>query len=667
MTEFVKFAAKVADKFQKMSAGELFLVADDALWEAYLLAFPEGTNPIFRKNTVHECSCCRQFVKNLGRVVTIDGSGKLDTVWDVEGLPEPYATVAKAVADRVKAHPIQDLFRTKEPRYGLLANNELTETGDVITWNHFVGHVAAKHMSNQVDTAKGTARTNQDVLFRSLTEVSLSALDIVLDLIEENQLYRGAEFNATVRAFREIKLTFDNKIVGDRKAWCWLMAQNSALCSFKNSAIGSLVWDLVNGVPLDQAVRMYESKVAPTNYKRPTAIVTQRMVDDAMKTINELGVEGSLYRRFARLSDVAVNDVLFVDNDVSAKMKGGIESLLTAAVKQTPVDMQNAKDISVEDFIANEVPKAKTMKLLVENRHLGNFVSLTAPVHDDAELIFKWDNNFAWSYDGDVTDSIKEKVKKAGGKVDAKFRVSLAWFNRDDLDLHVWEPNGNMINFNSKISRTGGQLDVDMNVSNPVRNAVENVRWTKTVPTGEYRVMVHNYTKRETVDVGFVLEVEFDGVVRQFAYSKAVENKTSIGALSIKVGPEGITEIKVGEGMTGDTVSSEKWGLQTKQLVPVDLLTLSPNCWGDKVVGAMHWIFALRGCKNPDRVRGIYNEFLRPSLEAHRKVFELLGAKTKCEPDAEQISGLGFTSARGDSAVVVVSGAQGTRAFNVKF
>jgi hypothetical protein len=50
------------------------------------------------------------------------------------------------------------------------------------------------------------------------------------------------------------------------------------------------------------------------------------------------------------------------------------------------------------------------------------------------------------------------------------------------------------------------------------------------------------------------------------------------------------------------------------------------------------------GCKTPDDVRGIYNEYLTQDLMQHRKVFEVLGAKTKCQPSDDQVSGLGFSS-----------------------
>ncbi len=48
----------------------------------------------------------------------------------------------------------------------------------------------------------------------------------------------------------------------------------------------------------------------------------------------------------------------------------------------------------------------------------------------------------------------------------------------------------------------------------------------------------------------------------------------------------------------------------------------------------------------------------------HRKVFEVLGGKTKCPPTDDQISGVGFTSARGDSVIAIVNG---RRAYNIGF
>lgn len=49
-------------KTEMMPQSRLFEVDidRDELWQAYLSAFPDGTNPMFRKRTVHDCSVCRQ-------------------------------------------------------------------------------------------------------------------------------------------------------------------------------------------------------------------------------------------------------------------------------------------------------------------------------------------------------------------------------------------------------------------------------------------------------------------------------------------------------------------------------------------------------------------------------------------------------------------------------
>ena len=210
--------------------------------------------------------------------------------------------------------------------------------------------------------------------------------------------------------------------------------------------IGTLVQDLSEGVDVERAVASFEAKVAPTNYKRTTAVITPAMVKKAMETIEALGLEPALERRFAIIGDISVNDVKWVDGSVKPAMKGGIADALmqvaeAANLQNTKKDEERAEDIGLEDFVERVLPEATGMEVLLKGEHLGNLMSLTAPVHPEPKQLFRWGNDFAWSYGGNVADSIAERVKKAGGKVDgAALRVSLSWFNYDDLDLHVHEP-----------------------------------------------------------------------------------------------------------------------------------------------------------------------------------------------------------------------------------
>lgn len=658
MSDFTQFSKPVAARFVEMSKGELFVadVDGDALWAAYLAAFPEGTNPIFRERTEHDCQTCKRFVRNLGRVVTVR-HGHVGTVWEgYTSLPEPYRTVAAKLDELVRAAPVKTVFRTKERVYGE-AHNYDPKTNQ--RYDHFFGKVADRRHSAEPDTKRGELEAVFQVFKRGLTEIRLSDLLDVLHLIESNELYRGEEHKPAVAAFVQLHNRFVAAGRSDLFVWENL-AERSA--RFRNTVIGTLLTDLAEGKDLEDAVKAFETKVAPMNYKRPTAVITQRMVEEAVAKLHALGLSGCTNRRFAKLSDISVNDVLFVDNSARGRMRGAdpLAALLADAVAKSPPDLSRATKVPADEFVQNVLPGTKSLAVFLENRHAGNFVSLTGA--DGPERPFKWDNNFAWAYDGDVADSVKQRVKAAGGKIDCKLRVSLSWFNTDDLDLHAVLPDGRRIYYGNK----SGILDVDMNAFGGLsRNAVENLAFND-LRDGVYTVLVNQFRQRETTDVGFAIEAEYGGQVHQHSYAKAVKQGESVECFKLHVKGGALTKVET--ALPGGSVSQEKWGVKTETLVPVQLVCHSPNHWGANSVGAKHLLFALQGCKNPGQARGIFNEHLDSRLEPHRKVFEVLGARTKVALSDEQVSGVGFTAARGDSVVVVATTADGRRqAFDVRF
>jgi hypothetical protein len=109
---------------------------------------------------------------------------------------------------------------------------------------------------------------------------------------------------------------------------------------------------------------------------------------------------------------------------------------------------------------------------------------------------------------------------------------------------------------------------------------------------------------------------------------------------------------------------TDKWGVKTNTPVPVDTILLSPNHWeNSNKEGNLHWFFILKDCLNPDPTRGIYNEFLRSSLEKHRKVFEILASKTKCPYSDRQLSGVGFSATQKASVQVLAD----SRPYEIQF
>jgi hypothetical protein len=669
---FTTIKTAVQRQFLKMvQEGPLLRVGveGDELWEVYLAAFPAGRDPIFRKRTDHDCSCCRHFIKSVGGLVCVEG-GELVSLWDVS-VGEGYQPVVNAMSKLVKSRDVAGIFLSDAVVVGTDKSYEKKDAGSVV-WEHFhlrlpEGVVAPR---KDVGTKIGEARATYDVMLRSLQEINLDSVDAVLELIDQNSLYRGEEHAQALVKFRAIKVVFDGLTSArERSLFCWSHAPTTppAVSRVRNTVVGTLLVDLSEDKDVDDAVRAFETKVAPANYKRPTALVTKAMIENARAEVERLGLTSALERRFATLDDVTVRDVIFADRETRRRLSSNVFDEIAPRAESTK-KLDRVEEIGIDDFVACVLPRATSLEVMVENTHLDHLVSLIAPCDLTAERLFKWGNNFSWSYAGDFADSIKERVKKAGGKVDGDLRCSLSWFNYDDLDLHMREPGGFEIYFSQKQSPLGGALDVDMNAwSGQTRSAVENICYAarEQMRPGTYTLSVHNFSKRESVDVGFEVEIEFDGNVHTFAHPNAVGQSQAVTVAEIHYSRE--EGFKIGESLPSSQVAKEAWGIKTQSFIPVEAVMLSPNFWDeDGGAGNKHFFFMLRGCVNAGTTRGFYNEFLLPELNPHRKVLEIVGSKMRTRESDAQLSGIGFSSTRRDHLLCRVKGSF-TRTVKVLF
>lgn len=107
---FHDFKAPVQAQFKRLTKHDLFCVdvTGDDLWQRYLASFPEGTNPIFRERTEHDCSCCKQFIRTVGGVVAIVG-GELKSIWEAEFTEPAYQAVADAERGALKSKTPEEL------------------------------------------------------------------------------------------------------------------------------------------------------------------------------------------------------------------------------------------------------------------------------------------------------------------------------------------------------------------------------------------------------------------------------------------------------------------------------------------------------------------------------------------------------------------------------
>ena len=288
----------------------LFITDTDkeVLWNKYLDSFPSGTNEIFRERREFDCSCCRNFIRSFGNVVTIENN-QIVSIWDFQANDDKYQSVINALAEYIKSLPVKDVFITKESFFGTDKNHEQLESGKVITWHHFRIDLPKKFISTSgktIDSLIGELRDIRNVFKRSLNEISGEAIKTILELIAQKSLYKGEEWQAVLNQF----LTFHNEyhtLPNDQKEnYCWIKSVQvgGVIGKIKNHSIGILLTDISNGMDLNEAVKRYEKIVAPTNYKRPKAIFTQKMIEQAQKMIEDLGLLDSLGRRFATIDDI---------------------------------------------------------------------------------------------------------------------------------------------------------------------------------------------------------------------------------------------------------------------------------------------------------------------------------------------------------------------------
>lgn len=670
---FIEIKTAIAQQFERMAPHPLFRtgIDKDLMWGTYLAAFPEGTNPIFRTRTEHDCSCCRHFIRTVGDVVAII-DGELASIWDIATPNSSYLAVAERMSALVKALPIDNVFLHTEGAVGTDQNHEKVGDDMVRTWDHFHVRLPNSRVVHKdvIGQAQSEARAQHDVLLRSLMEITREAVTTVLDLIAANALYRGEEHQYTLTTFRDLKAEFmaTAPLLGDgarsdRFVWSKIAELSPAVSKIRNTSIGTLLTEISEGMDLDRAVSRFEAMVAPSNYKRPTALVTPAMVAKAKTTVEELGLTSALDRRYAHLTDITVNNVLYADRSARKAMAGGAFDGIAAPVPMKPQAFDKAQEMPVEEFLATVLPEASSLELLMEGRHTGNLVSLIAPVDPAAGQLFKWDNRFSWSYKGDVADSMKERVKKAGGNVTGDLCCRLAWFNRDDLDFHMQEPGGEEIYFGHPTSRAGF-LDVDMNVHAETREPVENIAYPNAtlMREGYYRLFVHQFTKREVIDVGFEVEIDWRGTVHRFAYAKSLRDREAVVVAELQYSRAAGLDII--SSLPATAASRKVWNIDTETFQRVSVVMLSPNHWDGHGVGNRHYFWMLAGCENDGTARGFYNEFLRGDLDQHRKVFELVGARMRTEETTDQLSGLGFSSTQRNNALVRVGG---TRVVRVTF
>ena len=622
---FDDFAEEIMTQFNFMveSGNPLVRVSPkDSLFTTYLENIKPEDNPIFRERRYFDGNYDHNFIRRVGNLAMITPDYKLVSLWDFESYTL-FEEARKALSDAIHDGQIVDIYLEKERVAGHKPNAD-NENPNII-WEHYYVELPNKLVNTRnIDTKKHQARDAHDVLKRTVQEANIEDLQTVIDLIQENNLYRGQEFLSNLQKWVNLKKDYD-KNPSDEYLWFNAVKHGRSI-GYRNTVIGTLISDLYNGVDLESAIKMYESKVAPHNYKRPKSIVTTKMVEEAKETLEKLGFLDSIYRRPAKLTDIPADKILFTSQEKKAfNVFDDMTKDSKASTKKSKVE--DAKEMSIHELL-NELKDLQKLELLPTHSLQANQIVLTEALNQDTPSPFLWSNTLSWAYiNSDTADAVTMRVKNAGGNVDGDVRVSLSWDNKDDLDLSVYKDNDeyNCIYYGRR-RELGGELDVDANAHSIVDEPVENIFWKSinNLANGKYTVKVNNFNKRTNENQGFTLQFATTEGIQTFTYHDNDINHKPFLVFEKENHKVKLIQISNELQSQDNTVSSDKF-------IEVKHVLMSPNTW-EKEIGNKHFILLTKDIEVNEPVRGFFNEQLNSQLTPHRKVTEILGSKLKIQP-----------------------------------
>ena len=686
---------KMQECLDKMSAtGKLFVssVSGKELWDIYLKSFKPEDNEIFRdpQSSEHNCKNCYNFIKNYGNIVAIDSALNIITMFDFIA-DEEYKASINNMAVILKNSPVSDVFfetfeflnqanyekcykssisfklgieinyktYSKEEvlKYGVVEENKL------YTFEHFMVRMpeqfVLKDSSQSLASLVAHYRSNYEVFKRTMEEISANSFSIVSELISQGSLLNSDLYAAQLTTMEKLKLEYMT-IPSNQKRdlWCKIASYKLSCAKLLNTLIGTVLTDVESGKELEEVCRTYNYRVDPANYMKATSPITKTQIKEAQKFVEENNYTESFTRRYATLDDIKASEILHLNSD-SKKIKSVsiFDQIQPTSDNRKELNLDKIKEISINDFMEKELPNAKSVELYLENRHENNLVSITTAENKDSKRIFKWDNNYSWTFKGNLssTSLIKQNVNKFGGKTEGALRFSIMW-NEDgrsicDLDAHCYIT-----------SLTGGRLNhiyysdkqncLDVDMINPREVGVENIIFNTSynLNSKKYIFKIVNFNGGR--NSGFKAEIEFNNQL--FSYELNKELTGDIHIATVEVGADG--KMSIYHNLPATNVSKQLYGLNTLEFHKVKLVCLSPNYWDDNAIGNKHYMFMLENCINPEKIKGFHVDNLKSELAAHRKVLEVVGNTTMIEPsDATQLSGLGFNSTIPDNVIVKIN------------
>lgn len=368
--------------FAALKPGGGVLFATDAdLTETYLEC-------VHGERDVHDCYACKRFLKMFGGVATITNDGyPASAIWYPPNAPDFYREAADAMVEAVAKARITGQFLSSEAVWGI------PKTGD---WRHF--YCASPHIytGRVLTSGQAMAAKREDfaTVIRALQDFTPQVIAEAIRLLETGHFSQAEKFIGPLHWLADLhaKRTANKGKQRDNLTWLAVAMAPEGFCHPRAGVTGSLLEDIAAGMDFAAVKARFEQKVHPLQYQRPQADPSVQTLEAAEKAVEKLGIARSLERRFARLEELETAWTPTVPKE-PVKRPGVFGHLKPKGAEVIGVEAP-AAIMTWTKFEKTVLPGAEAIEVYVPSH--GNFIALTAPVHADAPVIFKWGNPFAW-------------------------------------------------------------------------------------------------------------------------------------------------------------------------------------------------------------------------------------------------------------------------------
>ncbi|MBT8085989.1 MAG: hypothetical protein KJN72_12240 [Woeseia sp.] len=414
-------------------------ITDVDLWPIYLENFADPDDRQY-----HNCHACRQFIQRFGNLATIEPDGSIKSaVWRLDDAPEAYRKAIYNMKSAVESAQVSGVFLSKE---------ELLGTPVTGVWTHYAVQNPRVYRHSLMDEGQAMAAKKEDYrnISRALSEFDLDLLDQVCELLKTDALYRSEKIMGQAEWLRDLKRdTAATKHQRRRKNIVWRAIADApdGFCHPRSGMIGTLLDDLSAGLAFDDAARKFAAKMHPLQYQRPQAAPTAGAILVAEKAVKALGVERSLERRYATLSDM---QTIWTPPDVPVEKSSGIFSHLKETARQ-PIAAVGGP-ITWIKFADEALPNARKIEVKISSRRMG-FAVFLAAVDKDSPVIFQWGNPVSWYvwHEG----AYASQLSLAAGWVSCD-AISLMPYMWDEENLTNFDKNPVFILHGARESRQAG-------------------------------------------------------------------------------------------------------------------------------------------------------------------------------------------------------------------